>query len=336
MKAIRMKVVGLLLGCVLTLGKSDSCHAQLQFTGVLATDENAIKLHWNSQSNAAYRIEFLPELGGSNNAWATLYNDYPSHGTNTFWLDTGDYSLTPYVLHPKNTTNRFYRVVKVATNSLPAPTVSILSPSPSGVCSNEVTVSVSVASTNSLFGLRLFLDGEDLGSSDEEGGTNWVINTTEWSNGPHVLFAAAKVIDRFPSSLDSLNGLKQAWGVSAYVPVTFNNFISRVAFSEPFFEPDLGQTQRVSAVFGTYANWTLQIVDEYDTPVRTETGSGTSLAYDWDGTGDGGVPIPNGVYHYIISAEPAQPLNALEFGESNAKSSSTLNTVDSGDGYRLR
>lgn len=260
-----------------------------------------------------------------------MYDDYPSHGTNTFWLDTGDYSRIPEIPHPKNTTNRFYRLVKIATNSLPAPTVTILSPASSSTLSNEVTVSVSVTSTNSLYSLRLFVDGEDLGPSEDDG-TNWLINTTEWPNGPHVLFTAAKVTDHYPG-IPGDNSPEYAWGVSAYVPVSFNNFISRISFSQPFFEPDLGQTQRVTAVFGSFANWTLEIVDEADTVVRTETGSGTSMVFDWDGTGDGGASLPNGVYYYIVSAEEAQQSNAMSGSETSSTEKAPQDTIDAGDGY---
>ena len=329
----RNQLTTVLMGGVLTLASALNSNAQLQFTGIKASDETAIKLNWNSQSNAVYRIEFLADLNDSSNAWTTLYGDYPSHGTNTFWLDTGDYSRTPYVLHPKNTTNRFYRMVKVATNALPAPVVTIVSPSASSVLSNEVTISVSVSSTNSLYSLRLFVDGQEMNPSEDDG-TNWVINTTEWPNGQHVIFAAARVVDRIPEKASN-PASKYAWGVSSRVPVTFNNFISRVSFSEPYFEPDLGQTQRVTAAFGSYADWTLQIVDEFDTPVRTVTGSGTSLTYDWDGTGDGDVWIPPGVYYYLISAEEGQQLNAMMSPEESttANKSSVLNKIDAGDGY---
>lgn len=332
MKAIELIIGRLIVGCVFTLGVCTNAHAQLQFTHTLATDERAVQLHWQSESNVAYRIEFLPDLQSSNNVWDVLYDDCPSHGTNTFWLDTGDYSRTPEILHPMGTTNRFYRLVKISTNSLPAPTVTILSPASSSTVSNEITVTVSVASTNSLYSLRLFLDGEDLGPSEDDSGTNWVINTTEWPNGQHVLFAAARIVDRYPG-VPGDNSPKYAWGVSGYVPVTFNNYISRISFTEPFFEPDLGQTQRVSAVFGSFADWTLEIVDDNDSVVRTETGSGTSMTFDWDGTGDGGTPIPNGVYYYIVSAEPGQQLNAMSGGESSANEKTAENVIDAGDGY---
>ena len=321
-----------LLGCIFTLAQESNSKAQLKFTSIKPNEETAIKLNWNSQSNTVYRIEFLPDLSDPNEDWKTLYGDYPSHGTNTFWLDTGDYSRTPYVLHPKFTTNRFYRMVKVATNSLPAPVVTILAPSSSSILSNEVIVSVSVVSTNTLYSLRLFVDGQEMSPSEDDG-TNWVINTTEWPNGQHVIYAAAKVVDRLPEKASS-GEPKFAWGVSSRVPITFNNFISRVSFSEPFFEPGLGQTQKVTAVFGTYADWILQIIDEYENPVRTVTGSGTALDYDWNGTGDGDVWIPDGVYYYLITAvEGSQASSKMASQKINPVNKFSANKVVDSDGF---
>jgi hypothetical protein len=91
--------------------------------------------------------------------------------------------------------------------------------------------------------------------------------------------------------------------VSAYVSLTFTNLITKVAFSEAFFQPSLGQTQHVTASFAANVNWTLQILDESSNAVRSVSGSGISLAFDWDGTGDGGTNIPDGLYNYFISAQ---------------------------------
>ena len=40
-----------------------------------------------------------------------LYDSYPSQGTNTFWLDTGNYLKVPPILHPAKAPMRFYRIV---------------------------------------------------------------------------------------------------------------------------------------------------------------------------------------------------------------------------------
>jgi hypothetical protein len=85
--------------------------------------------------------------------------------------------------------------------------------------------------------------------------------------------------------------------------VTFNNLITSIAFNQPFFEPSLGQTQQVTATFAANVNWTLQILDENSNAVRTVTGSGGSMLFNWDGTGDGGVAIPDGLYNYAITAQ---------------------------------
>ena len=45
------------------------------------------------------------------------------------------------------------------------------------------------------------------------------------------------------------------------------------------------------------------MLDESSNAVRTVTGSGTALSFDWDGTGDGGTNIPDGVYMYLISVQ---------------------------------
>jgi len=50
-------------------------------------------------------------------------------------------------------------------------------------------------------------------------------------------------------------------------------------------------------------NWTLQIQDVNNNTVRDASGSGTSMSFNWDGTGDGETNIPDGVYNYVISAQ---------------------------------
>lgn len=75
-----------------------------------------------------------------------------------------------------------------------------------------------------------------------------------------------------------------------------------IAFSEPFFDPSLSQTQQVTAVFTANVNWTLQIQDVNTNTVRTITGSGGSMFFNWDGTGDGGASLPAGIYTYLVSA----------------------------------
>jgi Family of unknown function (DUF6345)/Bacterial Ig domain/FlgD Ig-like domain len=276
----------------------------LQFTSVNATSEGAIQLHWASNSNEVYEIDYADSLIDTNTGsttWNQLYTDYPSQGTNTFVADCGNYDLSPAIPHPKLSPMRFYRVMHVENDSLtPSPTVSIVSPTNGDSFSGNMTVQISASSPDILADVKLYVDGEEQWPTYD--GTNFVINTCEWPNGNHVLFATAKS----QSGLEGVaNGgvITYAHSVSPFVNVTFSNLISRFDFSQPFFEPALGQTQAVTATFAANCDWTLQIQDANSNVVRTATGSGNSMEFDWDGTGDGETSIPDGVYTYLLSAE---------------------------------
>ncbi len=339
MKELTMKkrftIHGILSG-VLLLGLLLTQHtfgqSALQFTGISATDEGAIRLTWISQPNEVYEIDEADALIDTNTGsitWNKLYGDYPSQGTNTFWLDTGNYNLVPPILHPKNVPMRFYRIVdEGADTTSDEPTVSIVSPANNYGASGELSISV-VAATDQpvLSGTKLYVDGQEMQMADSttnyvNGSTNYEadtysINTCEWGNGSHILFATATA----RSGLSGPSGnfpIYTGHAVSTYVPVTFSNLISRTAFSQPFFEPSLGQTQEVTATFAANCDWTLQIVDESSNAVRTVTGSGNSMTFDWDGTGDGGTNIPDGVYYYLIAAQTNGLSNQISGGGSGA------------------
>lgn len=269
-----------------------------------AGDEGAIVIKWESESNAVYRIEFATDLvgSGSGTVWRTLYEDYPSHGTNTFWMDNGDYSQEPPIKRPKDNPMRFYRIAKTGTNTAAAPFVRVTFPASNSVVSGELIVSVIATSSLPVLDHTLYVDGLEIPSSED--GTNYVINTSEWANGPHVILAAAKAasgLTGFPGQ----NPVSYGRAVSPYVPVTFSNYISQLYFSQPFFEPSLGQTQKVTAVFSAYSEWTLQVLDQSGTAVRTAIGVGRTMSFNWDGTGDGGVSLPDGIYEYIVNATEA-------------------------------
>lgn len=207
---------------------SASAQTNLQFVTTGASVERAIHLEWQSRSNAVYRIEYLADLQSSNNVWKTLYEQYPSHGTNTFLLDTGEYFKDPVVHHPSKMPHRFYRVVETGTNTAPKPFVSITSPTNNAVLSGEIVVSLVATSSLPLLETRLYVDGEEV---DSEDGTNYVINTCEWPNGSHTLFAVAKAVSDYGGVNRTTTVISNAFAVSAYVPVTFNNFISRTLAS---------------------------------------------------------------------------------------------------------
>lgn len=266
--------------------------------------------------------------------WHELYDNYPAHGTNTFWLDNGNYEADPIVKRPKDSEKRFYRVVKTGTNTAAKPYVRITTPSSNAVVSGEITVSVVATSSLPILDHALYLDGLEMLESDD--GTNYIINTCEWANGPHVLFAVAK-------GASGLGGFRGAPSIghgraaSPYIPVVFSNYISEYYFSEPFFEPSLGQTQNVTAKFDAFSDWTLQIFDEYSNAVRTATGSGGAMSFAWDGTDDNGFGLADGVYYYTLSAtensssmalmasmasfEAAQPVSPLKAALAEGRTS---------------
>ena len=302
---IRRIIAGTLLLGVLfvqnTFGQST-----LQFTGVNATPEDAIQLYWTSTNHELYGIQYANALATNSDgstAWFTLYDGYPSQGTNTFVGDFGNYDVIPAIPHPKYAFTRFYRILDEGPDSdtTDNPLITIISPSSGSMLSGQITVTVIATCTNlPIVTTKLYVDGQEMDESDD--GSNFVINTCEWLNGPHTLFAVATA----RSSLSGPSGnfpIYTSHGVSPYMQVTFNNLISEVAFSQPFFQPSLGQTQQVTANFAANCNWTLQIENQNSNVVRNASGSGIAMSFNWDGTGDGETNIPDGVYYYSITAE---------------------------------
>jgi hypothetical protein len=282
-----------------------------QFTAVRVTDEGAIHLEWASQSNHVYQIQSADSLIDTNTGtttWQILYDDYPSQGTNTFWTDHGNYFSSPIILDPRFMPMRFYQIVDKGPDDLVSdePTVSITSPTNGFVASEDSTITVVARTDQAEVFTDLYVDGQKMNPADTT--TNWVddtgltnyisqtytVNSCEWGNGRHVLFATAECLSQLegPSTAAGLVG----HAVSPFVPVTFSNLVTRITFSQAFFQPSLGQTQQVSAVFAANVNWTLQIRDINSNEVRTATGSGASMLFNWDGNGDGGTNLPAGVY----------------------------------------
>jgi hypothetical protein len=259
-------------------------------------------IRWTSRSNANYRIERADELLDQNTAWRILCYNYPSHGTNTFWLDTGNYHYRPPILHPKYVPKRFYRVVEededTATNK---PSVSITWPTNGFVASDNLIVTVAATTPMATLTTKFYVDGQEMWPSDD--GSNYVVNTCEWANGPHTLFATTESLSSYSGGGLNAPLPSYAHAVSPYVTVDFSNLVTMISFSEYDFQPELGQTQKVTAVFAANSDWTLRIKDRSSNVVRTATGSGASMEFDWDGKGDGGVTLQPDPYYFYISAE---------------------------------
>jgi hypothetical protein len=310
MKTIKRVASAALVVVILLIKAADPSFGQtnLNFNGAKATVEGAILLSWNSTSNEVYEIDYADALNTNvdgTTVWNPLYRDYPSHGSQTFIADAGNYDYTPVISHPSLSPMRFYRVMLVQGNdSSSNPSVFIMSTTNGASLSGDVTIKVVGTSSEILSEVKLYIDGEEqwssIGTTNSAGTNLFVINTCEWPNGPHTLFATAKSQSGFEGVA---NGGTITYGrsVSPYVNVTFDNLISRFDFSQPYFEPALGQTQKITAQFTANVNWTLEIQNVNSNDVRQVTGSGSSMEFDWDGTGTGSTNIPDGVYSYLLT-----------------------------------
>jgi Family of unknown function (DUF6345) len=292
--------------------------ANLQFTSVNVTPENAIQLHWTSTNGELYQIQYANALATNadgSTAWQVLYDSYPSQGTNTFIGDFGNYDVAPQISHPKYNAMRFYRILDEGQDSLAPdePTVTIDSDSltNNSAATGELTFTVTAATDQpGLRGTILYVDGQQMQPPDDVtnytiGSTNYEtdtysINTCEWLDGTHVLYATTEAASQYSSQTDG-GAILTGHGVSPFVSILFSNLIEEISFSQPSFDPSLGETQQVSAAFAANSDWTLNIVDVNSNVVQTASGSGMSLLYDWDGTSNG-TNLPNGLYYYYISA----------------------------------
>lgn len=328
-----IKTLAALCGVLaITIGQSTAQNT-LQFTSVNTTPENAIQLHWASTNGELYQIQYANALATNDDgstAWQVLYDNYPSHGTNTFVGDFGNYDVAPQITHPKNNVMRFYRILDQGQDSLPdVPTVTIGSLTNNSAVSDEIAFTVTAATDQpGLHGTILYVDGQQMRPPDDVtnftvGSTNYEIdtyslNTCEWFNGTHVLFATTEAASQYSSQMNG-GAILTGHAVSPFVSLVFSNLIEEISFSQPLFDPSSGQTQQVSAVFAANCDWTLNIEDVYSNIVQTASGSGTSMLYNWDGTANG-TNLPSGLYFYYISAETnGQAYSAMSMASSSAE-----------------
>lgn len=169
-------------------------------------------------------IDYATDLVDTNTGtttWQTLYENYPSQGTNTTWEDAGVLVGESFVPQPRDSDTRFYRVVLTGTND-PAniPQVSILSPTNGSTLTGDVLVSVSVTSSLDVDTIRFFVDGAEVGYN-EYTETNFILNTCQFANGTHTLFAVAGNSSGAETTDDpNGNDYQENYGVSA--PLSLN------------------------------------------------------------------------------------------------------------------
>lgn len=232
-----------LVASVLAVALASAMFAQtnLQFTAIAQTQEQAIQLTWASVSNEVYEIDEADVLGTNadgSTAWNQLYTQYPSQGTNTFWLDTGNYFDVPPIVHPKYSPARFYRIVDQGPDTTSdEPIVSIVAPSNGSVVSSNLTITVNASTDQATLSTLLYVDGQEMPSAAgitnySDNGTNYstatyIINTCEWFNGQHILFATATCESTLEGPANT-GPIYLGHAVSPFVPVTFNNLITEV------------------------------------------------------------------------------------------------------------
>jgi len=302
---------------LLTVARPCLGQTNLNFNAIRSTPEGTIQISWNSTSHETYEIDEADTL--TTNAqgtitWNQMDTEYPSQGTNTLWLDCGNYLSVPAILNPKYTTNRFYRIVDLGPDTTSdEPVVMITNLVNGSTVSDILTVTVAAETDQSFLTTKLYVDGQE--QNDADVSTNWTdstgitnyalntyyLNTCEWLNGPHTIFASARCQNAAAGPHDTPTILI-GHSVSSFVSVNFTNLITGISFTQPFFAPEDGTTQQVSATFAANVNWTLQIQDINTNTVRTATGSGGTMLFDWDGTGTGETNLPVGNYTYLISA----------------------------------
>jgi len=281
------------------------------FLTTTADTAGAIGLSWESQSNLVYRIEYVDALSNQV-AWQTLYEDFPSQGTNTIWKDAGAELGLPNVPHPNEKDNRFYRVVLTGTNTSVQPQVAILAPASNSVVTDYISVSVGVSSTLAVSSIRLFVDGQEAGNQPYPA-TNFVINTAQFPNGPHKLFAVVETFDGSESTLEATD-LINIFTASPYHLVTFDNYITDFRGSAIFLEPANGETIKFKANFVANSDWTLTISNLSAVTVRTVTGTGHNMTFVWDGKNNSGNFVSPNFYSATLSAVQSSSSMALSQG----------------------
>ena len=285
-------------------------------TPIVAADY-AAKLKWNSETGAVFHVLSADSLAGAGPQglqWVIREANCVSKGTNAEWMDVGDPFWIPRILHPRFQPARFYRVQKVGQTSLtPRPTVTVQLSQSNGPISGDLyaTVNVTLVDTNQqLSDVKLFVDGQKILTASANNFTAF-INSCEWPNGAHEIYAVATTLDAGESLPISdteavTNAAQVATGISPSKFVNFTNYISQFFVATPFFDPTVAQTQEVVATFPQNTCWELTVLNYQDTAVRHFTNQSPYLYVAWDGNDDSGNPLPFGFYDYYIQARPAQ------------------------------
>jgi hypothetical protein len=231
---------------------------QIILTNTTAEADGAVLLRWRSQSNAFYRIEYRSAFD-TNSPWTSLYEDYPSHGTNTFWRDAGSDVADLRAPYPADVMKRFYRIAVSGTNSPVKPSVIVRVPTNNFVARGDFVVTVEVTAPRPLSGIRLFVDGQEV----ETGlaiSTNFVVNSCQFSNGVHQVFAVAE-LSTGAETTDEPFSYDPSFGLSPFVTVRFSNDITEFRASANFVSTDDGERLKLFARLRQEFQWMLTITN---------------------------------------------------------------------------
>jgi Family of unknown function (DUF6345) len=282
---------------------------------IIAADQT-VKIKWSAETGAVYQVQSADSLTGVGSQglqWIIREAACASKGNHAEWMDVGDPLWLSPILPPRFRQMRFYRVAKVGQATLaPSPTVTMQLTQTNAIIGDlYAMVNVTLNDTNQqVSSVSLFVDGQKLRLTISTNFTGF-INSCEWPNGPHEIYAVATTVDAGETLPDcdgcaETNSAKFAISVSPSVSVTFSNYISQLFVAVPFFDPDAGQTQEVVASFPEQTCWRLTVLDYQDSEVRHFTNTSSSLYVAWDGNDDSSNPLPFGFYDYLIEARPAQ------------------------------
>jgi hypothetical protein len=284
----------LLLGSVLAYAQTPP----LIITNIQRNADNTVTLKWNSVPGKWYQLEHSPDL----ETWLPLHELVVSQGTVSLAADSGRYDLTPKLKRPfqLGENRRFWRVKEIGQNQNTPPAISISSPANQASVTGNIQVVVSSSGQSAVGILSLYVDGELFAEQTGPNAT-FTLNTSEWANGPHTLYAMGPDSNGGTDTTPSTGGVFTTnYGVSQTLSLVFDNFVSEYFFSESYFRPDLGETQTVSAKFKTAANWTLTVTNSSGLTVFSTSGNGSRVNYTWNGRDSAGNLVASGNYAYRI------------------------------------
>ncbi|MDB6027830.1 MAG: C-terminal target protein, partial [Verrucomicrobiales bacterium] len=194
-------------------------------------------------------------------------------------------------------------VVTLFDNS--QPTLSITAPTGGSSVSGTVSVPFNMTQNFAVYRVGLYVDDQAVETQYGDAPIAFQLNTTGFDNGVHKLAVVAeysKGVDEAVPNFPLDNSLETFQSKSADVSVTFNNLIKQFRTSKTMIEPAQGESVEITAQFTANANWNLTIEDDQGNAVVTQSGTGTSLSFTWDGQTGGGSAAPDGQYSASVAA----------------------------------